>query len=62
MIIFIGILPHLERRQKSLPFVNPYGLGGGGGGSLRCFQEQGILISISFSPWKNALHTYLPNF
>ena len=30
MIIFIGILPHLERRQKSLPFVNPYGLGGGG--------------------------------
>ena len=38
MIIFIGILPHLERRQKSLPFVNPYGLGGGGG-SLRCFSR-----------------------
>ena len=37
MIIFIGILPHLERRQKSLPFVNPYGLGGGG--SLRCFSR-----------------------
>ena len=40
MIIFIGILPHLERRQKSLLFVNPYGLGGGGGGgSLRCFSR-----------------------
>ena len=39
MIIFIGILPHLERRQKSLPFMNPYGLGGGGGGSLRCFSR-----------------------
>ena len=38
MIIFIGILPHLERRQKSLPFVNPYGLGGGGG-SLRYFSR-----------------------
>ena len=38
MIIFIGILPHLERRQKSLPFVNPYGLGGEGG-SLRCFSR-----------------------
>ena len=36
MIFFIGILPHLERRQKSLPFVNPYGLGGG---SLRCFSR-----------------------
>ena len=41
MIFFIGTLSHLERRQKSLPFVNPYGLGEGGrgGGSLICFSR-----------------------
>ena len=32
MIFFIGILSHLERRQKSRTYVNPYGLDGGGGG------------------------------
>ena len=42
MIIFIGILPHLERRQKSLPFVNPYGLGGGRGQPKMFFKSKGF--------------------
>lgn len=58
MIFFIGILSHLERRQKSRTYVNPYGLDGGGGQPEMFFKSKGFSY-LSPSPLeKNSLHLF----